>query len=124
MTQYERMMNGLIYNPGDPEIMAKQAPYLDGLAKFNALLHTQAQEKQAYMKRVFAECGDNCYIEPPFHANWGGAHLHFGSGIYANFNLTVVDDGHIYVGNQVMFGPNVTIATAGVKSQLVCKFPR
>lgn len=113
MTQYERMMNGLIYNPGDPEIMAKQAPYLDGLAKFNALLHTQAQEKQAYMKKVFAECGDNCYIEPPFHANWGGAHLHFGSGIYANFNLTVVDDGHIYVGNQVMFGPNVTIATAG-----------
>ena len=30
-----------------------------------------------------------------------------------NFNLTMVDDTHIYVGNHTMFGPNVTIATAG-----------
>lgn len=65
------------------------------------------------MTEVFAECGENCYIELPFHANWGGHHVHFGSGIYANSNLTCVDDGHIYVGDKVMFGPNVTIATAG-----------
>ena len=32
--------------------------------------------------------------------------------VYANFNLTVVDDGNIYIGDNVMFGPNVTIATA------------
>lgn len=64
------------------------------------------------MKEVFAECGENCYIELPFHANWGGHHVHFGSGIYANSNLTLVDDGRIYVGDKVMFGPNVTIATA------------
>ena len=38
--------------------------------------------------------------------------MHFGSGIYANFNLTLVDDGHIYVADKVMFGPNVTISTA------------
>ena len=65
------------------------------------------------MKTVFAECGDNCYIELPFRANWGGHHVHFGDNVYANFNLTLVDDGHIYVGDQVMFGPNVTVATAG-----------
>jgi galactoside O-acetyltransferase len=39
--------------------------------------------------------------------------VHFGSNIYANFNLTCVDDGHIYVGDWTEFGPNVTIATAG-----------
>ena len=50
---------------------------------------------------------------PPLHANWGGRHVHFGSGVYANFNLTLVDDAHIYVGDCVMFGPNVTVATAG-----------
>ena len=64
------------------------------------------------MKNVFAECGDDNYIELPFHANWGGSHVHFGNGIYANSNLTLVDDGHIYVGDKVMFGPNVTVATA------------
>ena len=64
------------------------------------------------MKKNFAACGEGCYIELPFYANWGGHHLHFGSFIYANFNLTLVDDGHIYVGDHVMIGPNVTIATA------------
>ena len=47
------------------------------------------------------------------HANFGGAHCHWGDHIYANFNLTMVDDTHIYVGDYTMFGPNVTIATAG-----------
>lgn len=65
------------------------------------------------LKKMFAEIGGNCYIEPPFHANWGGRHVHFGNLVYANFNLTMVDDTHIYVGDYTMFGPNVTVATAG-----------
>jgi galactoside O-acetyltransferase len=64
------------------------------------------------MKEVFAECGEGNYIELPLRANWGGHNVHFGSNIYVNSNLTLVDDGHIYVGDKVMFGPNVTIATA------------
>jgi galactoside O-acetyltransferase len=112
MTQYERMVNGLLYDPGDGEIMREQTPYQDQLWEFNRLKPSDLGKKQEYMKRVFAECGDNCYIELPFHANWGGHHVHFGSFIYANSNLTLVDDGHIYVGDRVMFGPNVTIATA------------
>ena len=46
------------------------------------------------------------------HANWG-RHTHFGDNIYANFNLTLVDDTDIFVGDNVMFGPNVIVATAG-----------
>ena len=112
MTEWERMEAGLIYNPGEKEIMEKQEPYLDKLWAFNQLKPSQSKEKEAYMKEVFAECGDNCYIELPFHANWGGSNVHFGDWVYANFNLTIVDDGHVYVGDKVMFGPNVTIATA------------
>lgn len=112
MTQYERMVNGLIYDPADAEIMREQIVFQDMLWDFNRLKPSEYGKKEKYMKEVFSECGDNCYIELPFHANWGGHHLHFGSGIYANSNLTVVDDGHIYVGDKVMFGPNVTIATA------------
>lgn len=112
MTQYERMVAGLIYDPGDKEILGEQVPYQDKLWEFNQLKPSQYEEKTAYMKEVFAECGENNYIELPFRANWGGHHVHFGSGIYANSNLTLVDDGHIYVGDKVMFGPNVVIATA------------
>ncbi len=42
-----------------------------------------------------------------------GAAPHFGHHVYANFNLTLVDDTDIFVGDYVMFGPNVTVATAG-----------
>lgn len=37
--------------------------------------------------------------------------MYFGHQVYANFNLTLVDDYSIHVGNYVMFAPNVTIAT-------------
>lgn len=112
MTQYERMVKGLIYDPADPEIMNEQAVYLNRLWEFNQMKPTDYDEKQRYMREMFASCGDDCYIELPFHANWGGRHVHFGSGVYANFNLTMVDDGHIFVGDKVLIGPNVTIATA------------
>lgn len=112
MTQYERMVAGFIYDPGDAEIMKEQAIYADKCWEFNQLKPSEYEKKLAYMKEMFAECGENCYIELPFRANWGGHHVHFGNGVYANFNLTLVDDGHIYVGDKVMFGPNVSVATA------------
>lgn len=112
MTHYERMLQGLLYDPCDEEVMREQVPYQDALWAFNRLKPSDTEQKQAYMHEVFAECGEDCYIELPFHANWGGHHVHFGSHIYANSNLTLVDDGHIFVGDRVMFGPNVTVATA------------
>ena len=112
MNQYERMIKGLLYDANAAEIMDKQVPFQDKLWEFNKLKPSDYEKKQQYMREVFAECGDNCYIELPFRANWGGHHVHFGSGIYVNSNLTLVDDGHIYVGDKVMFGPNVIISTA------------
>ena len=112
MTEYEKMVQGLNYDPGDEEIMSEQLPYQDKLWEFNQLKPSALAKKEAYMKEVFAECGEGNYIELPLHANWGGAHVHFGSFIYANSNLTLVDDGHIFIGDRVMIGPNVTIATA------------
>ena len=112
MTQYERMIKGLIYDTCDEEILKMQQPFKEKLLEFNQLKPVNIKEKEAYLKEVFAECGENCYIELPFYASWGGHHVHFGNRIFANFNLTLIDDGHIYVGDRVLFAPNVTVATA------------
>ena len=109
----ERMHTGEIYNPGDDEIMARLVKCLDRLYDFNMTRPTEQEKRQALMKDMFAELGKGVYIEPPFHANWGGAHCHFGDYVYANFNVTCVDDTHIYVGENTMLGPNVVLATAG-----------
>lgn len=109
----DRMHTGEIYYPNDEEIMAWQQQCLDRLYTFNQTRPTEGERRQALLREMFAEIGEGCYIEPPFHANFGGAHVHFGRYVYANFNLTCVDDTHIYVGDCTMFGPNVTVATAG-----------
>ena len=109
----ERMHTGDLYLSGDQEIMEWQTKCLDRLYDFNMTRPTEGKKRESMLKEMFAEIGEGCYIEPPFHANFGGAHVHFGKSIYANFNLTLVDDTHIYVGDYTMFGPNVTVATAG-----------
>ncbi|MGN0974750.1 MAG: sugar O-acetyltransferase [Gemmiger sp.] len=113
MTIEEKMHSGALYLPGDEELMRRQTGYLDRLFDFNQTRPTEFEKREAMLKEMFAEIGQGCYIEPPFHANFGGRHVHFGSHIYANFNLTMVDDTHIYVGDNTMFGPNVVVATAG-----------
>ncbi len=113
MTEREKLHTGDIYQPGDPEILEDQMKYLDQLMAYNATPHSRMDLRQELLEQMFAEIGENCYIETPFYSNMGGHHVHFGRNIYANFNLTLVDDTHIYVGDYTMIGPNVTIATAG-----------
>ncbi len=108
-----RMHTGELYLPTDKEIFEEQVKCLDRLYDFNHTRPTELKKRAEMLGEMFAEIGEGCYIEPPFHANFGGKHVHFGKNIYANFNLTLVDDTHIYVGDYTMFGPNVTVASAG-----------
>ena len=109
----KRMQEGRLYLPEDEEIMRQQLLCLEKLYDYNATRPNEQEKREALLKERFAEIGEGCYIEPPLHANWAGAHVHFGNNVYANFNLTLVDDTDIYVGDKVMFAPNVTVATAG-----------
>lgn len=113
MTIQEKMHSGALYLPMDEALFQEQLDWLDRLWDFNATRPSQLAERETLLRELFAEIGEGCYIEPPLHANWGGRHVHFGRNIYANFNLTLVDDTHIYVGDNTMFGPNVVVATAG-----------
>lgn len=113
MSMKERMHTGKLYLPGDQEIMKEQLACLNLLYDFNMTRPTELEKREKMLQKMFAEIGEGCYIEPPLHTNFGGAHVHFGKNVYANFNLTLVDDTHIYVGDYTMIGPNVTIATAG-----------
>ena len=113
MTEKDKLHTGEIYFPGDPEIMRQQAIWQDMVMEYNQIPHVQQPRRDEMLRRMFAEIGEGCYIETPFYANMGGHYVHFGSFVYANYGLTLVDDTHIYVGDCTMFGPHVTIATAG-----------
>lgn len=106
----ERMHSGKLYFCDDPALAAEQLIWLDKVYDYNALKPSQQEEKKRLLKEMFAEIGEGCYLETPFYANWGGRHVHLGDGVYANFNLTLVDDCEIFIGDHVMIGPNVVAA--------------
>ena len=113
MKDQDKLHSGLIYYPTSEELFSEQLKCLDKLYDFNQTRPLELDKRTSMLKEMFAEIGEGCYIEPPLHSNWGGKHVHFGKNVYANFNLTLVDDTHIYVGDYTMMGPNVTLATAG-----------
>ena len=113
MTIKEKMHSGELYLSNDRDLVNEQQLYLEKMYDFNQTRPSEQEKRTRLLKEMFAEIGKGCYIEPPFYANWGGKHCHFGKNVYANFCLTCVDDTHIYVGDYTMFGPNVTIAAAG-----------
>ncbi len=112
MTAKDLLHSQQVYFCTDEAVALEQQQCLDKLYDFNHTRPTEVARRQELMTELFAEVGENCYIEPPLHANWA-KHTHLGKNVYANFNLTLVDDTHIYIGDHVMIGPNVTLATAG-----------
>ncbi len=113
MDMNELLHSGELYLPMGDDIVEAQTKTLEKLYDYNATRPMEVEKRKQLLKEMFAEIGEGCYIEPPFHANWGGKHCHFGKFVYANFNLTCVDDTHIYVGDYTMLAPNVTLASAG-----------
>ncbi|MHC1747234.1 MAG: sugar O-acetyltransferase [Cellulosilyticaceae bacterium] len=112
MNTKEKMQSQKVYFCDDNDLMAEQTQCLERLYDFNHTRPSESAKREKLLKEILAEIGANCYIEPPLHANWG-KYTHFGKSVYANFNLTLVDDTDIFIGDSVMIGPNVTIATAG-----------
>lgn len=106
------MLAGRLYDPGDGAIMQEQTGYAHYLKEYNVLGQGDEARMQELMRQMFAEVGEGCYIQPPFFANWSGRHVHLGKKVYANFNLTLVDDADIFIGDMTMIAPNVTITTA------------
>ena len=112
LTQRERIASGKLFtdmSEGLPEerLRAKERMY-----DFNQTRPTEIEKRQELMKEMFGVVGERCWIEPPIYFCYG-TNVFLGDGVYANFNLNLVDDYKILIGNRVMFGPNVTIAVTG-----------
>lgn len=66
------MHTGELYYPNEESMFDEQLKKLDLLYEFNSTRPAEQKRRQALMKEMFAEVGENCYLEPSFHANRGG----------------------------------------------------
>lgn len=84
---------------------AAQREQRDPLYDINSL-RADDPERERLLRRYFGEMGEDVWIEPPLRANWGVS-THLGNHVYANANLTLVDDGEVFIGDHTMIGLRV-----------------
>ena len=108
------LQSGVLYDPTDLKLMLEQTKYQRKIDKYNKTPSTALGLliRQHKLKKILGSVGKDCYIQPPFYANFGGKHVFLGEGVYINYGATFVDDANIYIGDYTMFGPNVTVVTA------------
>jgi galactoside O-acetyltransferase len=112
MSQRENIASGKLFTDmceGLPEerLRAKELSY-----DFNHTRPSESEKRIELMKEMFGALGENCWVEPPINLCYG-SNVFIGDSFYANFNLSLVDDYKIIIGNNVLIGPNVTIAVTG-----------
>ena len=111
MTMHERIMSGKLFTDmceGMPEerLQAKKRMKL-----LNDMEPDDFEGRVRLLGEIFGKPCD-AWIEPPFYFCYG-RHISLGKGTYINVNCSFIDDGKIPIGDAVMFGPAVTIATVG-----------
>ncbi len=111
MTQFERMLSGLPYH-ADDDTRARMMNTRFLLQEYNSLAPDNMDRKKEILRELLGKTGESIYIEPPFHCDYG-CNIELGENFYANYNLIVLDCCKITIGDDVLFGPNVTIAAAG-----------
>ena len=65
----ERMANGYLYLSDDSDLLTEQAEFLELLYDYNHTRPKEAEKRAEILTKLFAEVGEDCYIEPPLHAN-------------------------------------------------------
>lgn len=106
------MFSGEVYLPDDVDgFFDLQAAQRDLQLELNATPLTNPKRRTELMQAFFGAAGEGLYLECPVYANWG-CNTYWGERCYANFNLTLVDDADIRIGDGCMCAPNVVIATA------------
>ncbi len=110
-SEKEKMLAGLLYNAGAPEIQADQASAAEWLQRYNALRPFAAGERHALLAERLRTIGDSSVIRPPFHCDYG-FNIALGKHVFLNFNCVILDVVQVTIGDATQIGPGVQIYTA------------
>ena len=122
MTLEEKMKAGMVFtewrhtDPVDQaleqELFRQRQECKEKLFDYNNTRPTDVAKKREIMDSILGSHGKSFWMESPVHFSYG-SNVHLGESFYSNFNLSIVDDGEVWIGDHVMIGPNVTIAVTG-----------
>ena len=103
--------SGDLYLPSDPDIAKAQLAAQELQYDFNQTRPSEGKKRQELLQKMFAEIGEHtCNRATPARQLRALKFADFGDYIYANYNLTTVDNTAVYVGDRTMFGPNARLS--------------
>lgn len=110
MTEREKMLAGRLYDPTDKELAALRIKVRRLCERYNSSSCEEPELREKLLHEILGTCGEDAYMEPDIRFDYG-CNTHTGRNFYANYNCVILDVAQVKIGDDVMFGPNVTIAT-------------
>ena len=110
MTEEEKIFAGQLFCPGHPDLKALKLRSHNLCALYNRLFEDEEEAREALLKKIVGSLGEGARMQGPIFFHYG-SHTSIGKAFFANYNLTVQDDGRVTIGDHCNFGPNVTIVT-------------
>jgi acetyltransferase-like isoleucine patch superfamily enzyme len=112
MTEKEKRDQGLLYLSMDAELTAERQQAKEKIFRLNQLSPLQQKEKESLLRGLLGATGENFWMETPFYCDYG-YHISIGENFYANHNCMILDCAPVTIGDDVMFGPGVSLFAVG-----------
>lgn len=109
--EWAKMLGGEIYDAVHPEFHRRLMVTRERLWEFNNINPVKIDEWKAIFRSIVTDCGEPFHVNQPFRCDYG-CNIHIGNNFFANFNLTILDEAPVTIGDNVFIGPNVSIYTA------------
>lgn len=110
-TEWARMLGGEVYDAARGEFQQRLAQTRSLLWEYNGLHPDETDRREALIRVLLGSCGQRVHVNQPFRCDYG-CNIHVGENFFANFNLTILDEAEVRIGDNAFIGPNVSIYTA------------
>ena len=109
--EWQKMLRGEVYEALHPEFLRRLENTRDLLWEYNSLRPSEEKRREEIIRNLLGSCGEKFHINQPFRCDYG-CNVYIGENFFANFNLTILDEGEVRIGDNVFIGPNVSMYTA------------
>ncbi|MBE5889606.1 MAG: sugar O-acetyltransferase [Lachnospiraceae bacterium] len=110
MTEREKMIAGMLYDPSDKELNASLIKARKLARAYNQIDEDEPQKREEILKELLCNSLNLPYLQAPIYFDYG-CNTTFGKFCSTNFNFTCLDVCPVHIGDNVFIGPNVTLAT-------------
>ena len=112
MTEKEKMLAGMVYSAVDQQLLEELNTVKEIIHRYNSISPSATKERLSILKGLLGDIGDDeIIINQPFYCDYG-KQISVGRRFFANFNLTILDEARVTIGDDCFIGPDVSIYTA------------